>query len=242
MVSMRSQVNAHTRARLEAELQQEVGQLPPNHYNAWIRLPPKLTHQTSYARHEDGTFSTKPLWRDLSRARGRYDRQHGPHKGWRSKWHPKTLDYRTVDELGLPVSTLNELSRSYASTAKQHAESVVEQMVVEGAQLRSEGDGSFGSAVLLTENKSAYGEIKPIIRQTQTQCALAAYQPPQRPPTPGSCLNPHPAAKERERPPPPAALADALRPSALSLTGTSSTRSTFPIWTSPSDSMCRSRR
>ena len=219
MASNRSSTNAQTRARLEAELLQEVGQLPPNHYNPWIRLPPKLSHQLSYARHEDGTFSTKPLWRDLSHASARYDRHHGPHKGWRSKWHPKTLDYRTVDELGLPVSTLNELSRSYASTAKQHAESVVEAMVVEGAQLRNEGDGSFGSALLLTENKSAFGEIKPIIRQQQTQCA--SRQAAKRP---SNALR-----SPRSRLPP------------LS-SGTSSIRSTFPIWTSPSGSTSRSRR
>ena len=124
-------------AKLAAEVSKGVGRLPDNHYNAWIKIPAKKAHQHAYARHEDGSFSSRPTYRDLSHARLRYDRHHEDRKGWRSKWHPKTLDYRTVDELGLEVKTLNELRLSQSQPAKQHAETYVEQMIVKGTSSRA---------------------------------------------------------------------------------------------------------
>jgi hypothetical protein len=64
---------------------------------------------------------------------------------------------------------LNELRLSHTSAAKQHAEALVEQMVVEGAQLHPDGDGSLGSSLMLKENMVVVGEVKPIIRKTETQ-------------------------------------------------------------------------
>ena len=125
-------------AKLTAEVSKGVGRLPDNHYNAWIKIPAKKAHQHAYARHEDGSFSSRPTYRDLSHARLRYDRHHEDRKGWRSKWHPKTLDYRTVDELGLEVKTLNELRLSQSQPAKQHAETYVEQMIVKGKSSSSQ--------------------------------------------------------------------------------------------------------
>ena len=54
-------------------------------------------------------------------------------KGWRSRWHPKVLDYRTVDELGLAVETLENERLPKTAAAKAHAEQLVDAMLIEGA-------------------------------------------------------------------------------------------------------------
>jgi len=154
---------------LEEKLKSEIGALPPGHMNAYIKLPIKTKHDNAFARHEDGSYSSRPVHRDMSMARERYERQHLDHKGWRSKHHPRTKDYRTVDELGLPVEKLEELSGSYSAAAKLHAETYVDHMFIEGAELRANDNDSFANTILLQPDKPVYGEVKPLNRKLDTQ-------------------------------------------------------------------------
>ena len=146
----------------------DVGGLPDGHYNAWIRLEPKK-HETAYARHTDGSYSSRPTWRDLSHARARHERQHQPPKGFRSKWHPKTADVSTVDELEMKVETLNRLQVPPRRAAKLHAEAVVDAMFIEGAELQRRADGDFEPAQPIKPGKTIVGEIKPIDRKLNSQ-------------------------------------------------------------------------
>ena len=104
---------------------------------------------TATARHGDGTYSSKaqpchPAGGPERRLR--YERQHETSKGWRSKYHPKTLDYRTVDELGLTIAQLDEHRLPKTQVIKQQAEAMVDEMIVEGAELLQMQSGQNGFA------------------------------------------------------------------------------------------------
>ena len=63
--------------------------------------------------HEPESFRTREFTGVDPDRHERYARQHRPGAGWPrvgvSAYHPNVLDYRTVDELGLPVETLDEM-------------------------------------------------------------------------------------------------------------------------------------
>ena len=103
----------------------------------YITLPPyQPVH--SHQRHEDGGFSSTRVGKNSERGREwqphqpvpppreaylkcdtreRRDRQRRPGTGWASKLHSGTLDYRTVDELGLKPEALDLHSVRATSTA-----------------------------------------------------------------------------------------------------------------------------
>ena len=144
---------------------------------AYITLPiHKFQHAT--ARFGELTvpvpprdaYSSRPLHRDLAVQRLRREVQREPGKGWpaaacgRSEFHPNALDYRTVDELGLTVEKLEELQVSRTAAARQHAEQVVDDMLVEGAELQQLAAG-FGAqtSLDLESGKPMMGEIRPAL-------------------------------------------------------------------------------
>ena len=155
----------------------------------WMRLPTyspdsvEIVHRDA-ARHADGqpvvVTATARLADDYSsRAmpchpaggpvrRLRHERHRGPDKGWRSKFHPKILDYRTVDELGLKVHELDAEAQPRTKAAKQAAEVAVEEMFVEGGLLHADGEDPAASSITLTPDKPHYGEVKPNWRKADT--------------------------------------------------------------------------
>ena len=142
---------------------------------AYIKLPVhKFQHAT--ARFGELTvpvpprdaYSSRPLHRDLAVQRLRREVHREPGKGWpaaacgRSEFHPNALDYRTVDELGLTVEKLEELQVSRTAAARQHAEQVVDDMLVEGAELQQLAGGLGAQPSLdLESGKPMMGEIRP---------------------------------------------------------------------------------
>ena len=66
---------------------------------------PQYQYVKAHSRHEDGRYSSRPEPRDpTTRKRREWQRREG--QGWASKLHHLTLDYRTVDELGLKPEEL----------------------------------------------------------------------------------------------------------------------------------------
>ena len=83
----------------------EVGERPkvPMPY---FRLPSyQYTH--AHVRRDDGEFASKKPhdWHRETHARRGHQRR--PGEGWASKLHPRTLDYRTVDNLGMHPDELD---------------------------------------------------------------------------------------------------------------------------------------
>lgn len=167
----------------------EIGDLPLGPC-AYIRLPP---HQFVQATRRCGVgtqsnaadyvynYSSVPLHTDIVPQRQRYVRQHRAGVGLRSHFHPKTLDYRTVDELGLPLEQLEEHRLPKTTDAKQHAEQLVDAMVVEGAELLRESEGrAHNPSVALTPGVPVSGEIKPVARKIETQFAFYRITVPER--------------------------------------------------------------
>ena len=153
----------------------EVGDLLPGPLT-YMKLPiAKFTHATArlgeleHQATPHDAYSSRPLHRDLTVERSRREVQHQPGKGWpkktcgRSEFHPKTLDYRTVDELGLLVEQLDEQNYPRTVLAKQAAEQYVDNMVVEGAELLREAEGNAQvESIALEPGKPVMGEIKPM--------------------------------------------------------------------------------
>ena len=172
----------------------EIGDLLPGPL-AYIKLPPhRFTHATarygelSFQVPPRDAYSSRPLHRDLTVERARYDVQHQPGKGWpkpecgHSKFHPKGLDYRTVDELGLPVEQLDEQRLPRTQVAKHQAEQLVDAMVVEGAELLRESEGIMHTpSIELEPSKPVTGEIKAVVnKKVDTQYSFYHVTVPQR--------------------------------------------------------------
>ena len=160
-----------------------IGALPVGP-NAYIKLPIHK-HVKATQRHahlsEIETYSSRVAGTEMPMKRERFERHHRPGNGWRSAYHPKVLDYRTADELGLPLEQLEEQQSPRTQAAKQYAEQVVDFMVVEGAELLREREGQREPpSHLLTEGKSVFGEIKPVNRQLETQWAFYRINVPDR--------------------------------------------------------------
>ena len=112
--------------------------------------------------------------------RERHEWHRRPGNGWKSSYHPKTLDYRTVDELGLPLEQLEEQRTPKTQEAKHYAEQVVDIMVVEGAELLRERGNKEKPSHVLTPGIAAFGEIKPVNRKPDTQYAFYRINVPDR--------------------------------------------------------------
>ena len=152
----------------------EIGDLPEGPCS-YIRLPTykpanvevtrrdPVTHAdgetvtvTATARHGDGTYSSKAMPchpAGGAECRERRDRQHEPGKGWRSKFHPKTLDYRTVDELGMHPDDL-ALDRK---PAEEFPTLRIVETVFHGDE---QAQGRAKPARPLESGKKAYGSVE----------------------------------------------------------------------------------
>ena len=176
--------------------QWEIGDLPPGPCS-YIKFPTYKPHSvtvtrgrgppvtvTSTARHEpreptEWTYMSREMWRDPDK-RARHEEHHKEGKGWRSRWHPKVLDYRTVDELGLPIKTLDDERLPRTQAAKQYAEQVVDNLLVEGEELLVEQGILVTPSILLQPNKPVYGEIKPAPKKKETQFVFYKINVPDR--------------------------------------------------------------
>ena len=100
----------------------------------------------------------------------RYEKHHRKGVGFRSTFHPKVLDYRTVDELGprgLPEKLdLERLPRTKA--AKRLAAERVDEMFVEAADFYASADTD-RRATFLHSGVPAVGEIRPLAHKVDTQ-------------------------------------------------------------------------
>ena len=105
----------------------------PNIPMPYIKLPNyKFVH--AHARHEDGTYSSRPNHlRNMARERREEHRR--PSQGWPSKFHPRVLDYRTVDELGLPIDELEDLERR-----RKPKETPPKLVFIDGSKLHKDGE------------------------------------------------------------------------------------------------------
>ena len=139
----------------------------------YITLPPyQPVH--SHQRHEDGGFSSTRVGKNSERGREwqphqpvpppreaylkcdtreRRDRQRRPGTGWASKLHSGTLDYRTVDELGLKPEALDLHSKPATQPPRLTIVDVA-------ANLREEAEGGTKPAFQLEDGRAVRGGVK----------------------------------------------------------------------------------
>ena len=153
--------------------------------NAYVKLPitknqPKVTLREGW-RKEPECFRSREFTGVDPERHERHARQHRQGEGWRSTFHPKVLDYRTVDELGLHYETLEEERVPRTQAAKQLAEQVVDNLVVEGDELLRESEGNpFNPSVLLQHDTPVFGEIKPVNRKPESNYLFYRVDVPKR--------------------------------------------------------------
>ena len=85
--------------------------------------------------------------------RERHDRQRRPGNGWASKLHSGTLDYRTVDELGLKPEALDLHSKPATQPPRLTIVDVA-------ANLREEAEGGTKPAFQLEDGRAVRGGVK----------------------------------------------------------------------------------
>ena len=121
---------------------------------------PQYQFVKAHSRTEDGRYSSRPEPRDpTTRKRREWQRRDG--QGWASKNHPTTLDYRTVDELGLKPEELVVPRRPATVHDKLR--------VVDNAKTLEGNAGSGQPAHLLESGKRLSGTV----RQFQYECFAA---------------------------------------------------------------------
>lgn len=139
----------------------------------------EMPHEPTDANPSHGSYMSREMWRDPDK-RTRHDRHHEEGKGWRSRWHPKVLDYRTVDELGLTIEELDNERLPKTAVAKAYAEQLVDNMLIEGEELLIEEGKITLQPTTLQPDRTVYGEIKPVNKKRDTQFCFYKINVPDR--------------------------------------------------------------
>ena len=106
----------------------------------------------AHARKEDGSYSSRDPHLEHVQTHQRRDYQRRDGQGWSSKLHPKVLDYRTVDELGMHPDELD--------VGRKPAKPMEKLEIVKAEYMREEEQGRAKPARMLENGKKAYGLVR----------------------------------------------------------------------------------